>query len=97
MTTRRMNFTANNNRSHQDTQAPRKSPRRLYPAFLKVAKAESYAPACAATYRLAGALLKIGQAPAVIIHDLALLNGAGLPPLLVAEIVTAASMTGGQK
>lgn len=67
-----------------------KSPRRLLPAFKRVARAETYAPACAAAYRLAGELLALGQSPAVIAADLAALNGAGLPTLLLAEIVQAA-------
>lgn len=74
-----------------------KSPRRLLPAFKRVARAETYAPACAAAYRLAGELLKLGQAPANIAADLAALSG--LPVLLLAEIVQAASerAEGGQQ
>lgn len=69
-----------------------KSPRRLLPAFKRVARAETYAPACAAAYRLAGELLKLGQHPAAVAADLAALNGAGLPLLLLVEVVQAASL-----
>ena len=69
-----------------------KSAKSLLPAFKRVARAETYAPACAAAYRLAGELLKLGQPIEVIAADLAALNGAGLPLLLLVEVVQAASL-----
>ncbi|WP_156302335.1 hypothetical protein [Methylogaea oryzae] len=68
------------------------STREHLPFFRKVAKARQYTPACAAIYRLSHELLKISQTQATAIHYLRLLNDAGLPRLLVAEIVTAAAL-----
>ena len=64
------------------------------PLFLKYRMARGYAQTCAAMYRLACALLRLGQSIEVVVHDLALLRW-DFPALIVLEIVLAARQMGG--
>lgn len=65
-----------------------RSTRKHLAGFKRLARADRYATACNAAFRLAGELLKLGQSQATIARDLAALSG--LPVLLLAEIVQAA-------
>ena len=75
---------------YQARNKPTVSPRSLLPEFRRVVRSQKYAPACAAIYRLAVKLLARGQSFETIASDLAALNRAGIPLLIVAEVVGAA-------
>ena len=66
--------------------------------FRNVARANRYAPACAAVFRLAGELLKLGQTTVTVTHDVAWLvrnTTRALDDVQVCEIVMAARQFGG--
>lgn len=71
---------------HKNTRSNRK----LYPSFLRVAKATKRAPGLHAVYLLATHLIALGQPLPTIIKDISALNGAGFSALEVAEVVMAA-------
>lgn len=85
---------ANPNRKHRGTQ----STPRHYPLFRRVASAKGYGNACAAVYRLSCELLKLGQTPATVTHDISGLvhvSDGQLDRLDVFEIVLTARRIGG--